>query len=848
MLYRHFVLHMPKKTLLLMLAAGVFFLFQAGHFFLDASSDSLMLENDPELIIYREIAARYESSSLMVLTFTPHDSEIFTTNGLKRLRRLREEIKSAPHVDSVITLLDVPLFRNPPVPLAKVSDNIRTLDDPETDIVMAKSELLASEAYKQQLISNDGKTALLAIMVASSPELEEVRDRRTQCQLAIDKGIDVQKNRAEYNSLTPRLRELQKNSNNNIRAMISGLRAIVKPWQSEGTLYLGGGLMVSDDMLSFIRSDLKIFGIAVFIAIALILTYLFRSLRWVLAAVLCCAYSTIVMVGILGLFEWPVTVISSNFISLLLIMNMSLVIHLVVQYRELAGLHPDMCLADLVSETVARKWTPSLFTTLTTIAGFGSLVLCDIKPVKDFGLMMSLALVVSIMTSFVLFPSLLMLFKKEDPGKTRAVASSLIRQAAFVAEKRGRWIWLSTLLVVVFVVFGIARLTVENSFVNHFKKSSEIYRGMVFIDRQLGGTTPLDILINLPVEKSTAQPPQQKLSAGEKDEFDEFEEFDNASTSAQYWYTPAKLEVLRKAHAIVESQPEVGKVWSFATLARVMDMLNEGVPLDAFDLAIMAGKLPDYARKLLVDPYVSVTNNQFLITARVFDSSPELRRDAFLKRLTKELNDGLGLPQGSVVVNGTLVLYNSVLQSLFQSQILTLGVVFVILLFMFIVLFRSLKLALIALFPNLISALMVLGLLGALGIPLDIMTITIASISIGIAVDDTIHYIVRFREEFEVCGCYLQSLRASHRGVGCAMYYTSVTIVCGFMLLVFSNFVPSILFGVLSSAAMVVALFGALTLLPRLLLTFKPFGPERNRDGVAHSVARCEKARGEVET
>ncbi len=827
-LYRHAVIRLPKVTLLIMLLAGAFFLVQSRHFFLDASSDSLMLERDPALIQYREIAARYESGSLLVVTFTPHDGELFTENGLQRLRRLREEVKRVPFVDGVVTLLDVPLFRNPPVSIAKVVDHIRTLDDPGTDIAMAQQELLESEAYKQQLISADGRTALLAIQVAPEPELDQVHRVRSNCQLAMDQGIDLKQNRKVYEALTPRLRELQKISNKNTHAMITGLRKTVKPWQREGTLFIGGGLMVGDDMLTFIRSDLKIFGMAIFACIALLLTYFFRSLRWVLAAVLCCAYSTVVMVGLLGMCRWPVTVISSNFISLLLIMNMSLVIHLVVQYRELAGLHPDLGLGDLISETVAHKWTPSLFTTLTTIAGFSSLVLCDIKPVKDFGLMMSLALVVSMVTSFILFPALLMLFNKEERGTSREIGRSIIRLAASVAETRGTFIWIITLVIMGFVGFGMCRLTVENSFVSHLRKRSEIYRGMVFIDRQLGGTTPLDVVITLPEETRSAPAAHGNLSAEEQDEFDAFDEFDSAPSSAQYWYTPAKLDVLRKAHAIIEAQPETGKVWSFATLVRVTDMLNEGVPLDAFELAIMAGKLPEYARDLLVKPYVSVEHNQFLLTARIFDSSPDLRRNAFIKRLTKQLNDELGLPPGSIIVNGTVVLYNGVLQSLFRSQILTLGVVLVVLLLMFMALFRSFKLAAIALFPNAISALMVLGLLGALGIPLDIMTITIASISIGIAVDDTIHYIHRFGEEFKLCGRYVQSMRATHQGVGRAMFYTSVTIVCGFMLLVFSNFVPSILFGILTSAAMVVALFGALTLLPRLIITFKPFGLERD--------------------
>jgi hypothetical protein len=442
-------------------------------------------------------------------------------------------------------------------------------------------------------------------------------------------------------------------------------------------------------------------------------------------------------------------------------------------------------------------------------------------------MMMTVALVVSMVVSFILFPSLMMLFKKETDDSGREVGHSVTAWAASLAEHGGGRIIFCALLVVAFIIFGMSRLTVENSFVNHFKRSSGIYQGMVFIDEQLGGTTPLDVVISLADDTEAKAAVIPKDDAGEADDFSEFDEFDKAGSSQQYWYTPAKLEVVRKAHAIIENQPEVGKVWSFATLLRVTDMLNEGQPLDAFDLAIMASKLPPYASEILVDPFVSLKDNQFRINARVFDSNPSLRRAPFLKRLEKDLNDALGLPPGAVVVNGTLVLYNSVLQSLFRSQILTLGVVFVVLLLMFMILFRSLKLALIALFPNFISALMVLGILGAFKIPLDIMTITIASISIGIAVDDTIHYIHRFGEEFKASGNYLESMRASHKGVGSAMYYTSVTIVFGFMLLVFSNFVPSILFGVLSSVAMVVALLGALTLLPHLLITFKPFGPEK---------------------
>ncbi len=826
--YRRAVISDHKKTLIVMLLIGAFFLVQSRHFFLDASSDSLMLENDPELIQYREIYARYGTgSSLLALTFTPHDGEIFTEKGLQRLRSIREELQKLPHIQNVVTLLDVPLFRNPPVPIAQVTDNVRTLDDPDVDIGMAEKELLKSEAYKQQLISVDGKTALMAVYVEPYAELEKIRDQRTAYQIAMDKGIDVKENRAAYKALTPHLRVLQKLNNQDVNAMLRELRLTVGRYKGVGDIRIGGELMIASDMLNYIRSDLKVFGVSIFVCIVLVLTYFFKSKRWVLSAVICCAYSTVVMIGLMGFMQWPVTVISSNFISLLLIMNMSMVIHLIVQYRELSHLYPNMKVEKLVRRTVEYKWVPSLFTTLTTIAGFSSLVLCDIKPVKDFGVMMSLALVVALSVSFILFPSLLMLFKKEVHDSGRIVGGSVTAWAASMAEKRGGIIFCGTVLTIVFILFGMSRLTVENSFVDHFKKNSEIYQGMVFIDEQLGGTTPLDVVITLTDGEGTTAAAVSETTEKESDEFDEFAEFDDVGSSEQYWYTPAKLAVVRKAHEIVEKQPEVGKVWSLATLLRVTDMLNDGVPLDAFDLAIMTSKLPDYARDILVDPFVSLKANQFRVNARIFDSNQELQRAPFLKRLTKDLHDGLDLPPGSIVVNGSLVLYNSVLQSLFKSQILTLGVVFVVLLLMFIILFRSLKLALIALFPNLISALMVLGILGAFKIPLDIMTITIASISIGIAVDDTIHYIHRFRTEFNACGNYLESMRASHRGVGSAMYYTSVTIILGFVLLVFSNFVPSILFGVLSGVAMVVALAGALTLLPKLILTFKPFGPER---------------------
>ena len=833
-IYQYSVVQSPRVSLLIMAFIALFFGMQSKNFFLDASSDSLMLENDPALVEYRKIYARYGSEdSLIAVTFTPNDGEIFTPAGLQRLRAFREALKKTTGVSRVVTLLDVPLFRSPPVPMSQLIDNVRTLDDPNTDVRLAREELLSSEAYKQQLISEDGKSVLTAVFLEKNMELERIRDQRLSYRLAIDRGDHVKENRAAYDALTPSLRLFQKQANQSVHRSLTDLRQRLEPFREAADIRIGGGLMVGDDMLTYVRHDLKVFGVAIFACVVLILSYFFRRMRWVIAAVICCAYSTVVMIGLLGLFEWPVTIISSNVVSLLLIMNMSLVIHLVVQYRELADADESASAADLILRTVEHKWTPALFTTLTTIAGFSSLLLCDIKPVQDFGLMMSLALMVSLVVSFVLFPAILMLFKKEKKTPKVQFGRTVIDRTGDWAEHHGGVIAVCTIILIALIVFGATRLTVENSFINYFRKNSDIHQGMLFIDEKLGGTTPVDVIITLPGDEP-APAEEAVVADSDFDEFDDFDEFEESGDADQYWYTESKLDVVRAAHRIIEEQPEVGKVWSLATFLRTTDMLNNGKPLDTFELGVISQKLPDYASELLVNPYLSVEENQFRINARIFDSMPTLRRAKFLKRLEAELNEQLDLPAGSIVVNGMMVLYNSVLQSLFQSQILTLGVVFLVLTIMFMILFRSLKLALIAIFPNFISALTVLGVLGLLKIPLDIMTITIASISIGIAVDDTIHYIHRFREEFKQCGNYHLSMRRTHHGVGVAMFYTSITIIVGFMLLVFSNFVPSILFGVLSSVAMFVALLGALTLLPRLLFVFKPFGEEGQKETTAN--------------
>ncbi|MBW2192817.1 MAG: MMPL family transporter, partial [Deltaproteobacteria bacterium] len=525
-------------------------------------------------------------------------------------------------------------------------------------------------------------------------------------------------------------------------------------------------------------------------------------------------------------FSWEVTVISSNFISLQLIITMAITIHLIVRYRELHAKNPETGHRKLILDAVSSMWKPCLYAALTTIAGFGSLLLCDILPVITFGWMMSAGIAVSLILTFLLFPALLMLMKKGVPPPPYSSNVSLTSVLARFTQTHGVLILLISGIVLIFSGIGISRLMVENSFIDYFKKTTEIYQGMKVIDQNLGGTTPLDVIVEMD-KPITSEPAAAAGNASEgNDVFDEFDEFDKVENDEKYWFTTDKVKKIKNIHDYLAGLPETGKVLSLATMIKIAEKLNDNMPLDNFKLALLYSEIPDNFRHIVLNPYVSVEHNQVRFSVRVRDSEKSLKRDRLLKKIRGDLTGKLGLKAEHVNVTGMLVLYNNMLQSLFSSQVRTLGAVVLVLMFMFLILFRSLKIALIAIFPNLFSIGVVLGVMGWLNIPLDMMTITIAAISVGIAVDDTIHYIHRFKYEFAVDRNYVKTVHRCHGSIGHAMTYTSVTIIIGFSILVLSNFIPSIYFGLLTGLAMLIALIAALTLLPELLVVFKPFGPE----------------------
>ena len=806
--------------------------YQAKDFNIDASADTLLLENDKDLRYAREISRRYGIHDFLLISYTPRKGDLLDADNLKTVARLRDDLKKINQVASVMTLLDVPLLESPPVSYKDISGNIPNLESPSIDKKLARIELRDSVFYRDLLVSRDMKTTALIVNLKTDSVYDKLLAQRNEYMDKKALGSLTLTEAAQLKAVKNKMRAQKLHMNTIQHRNIKAIRTIIEQNRSLADIFLGGVSMIRDDMITIIKNELKLFGAGVFILLVVMLGIIFRRVRWIVLPMLCCFLSVIAMIGVLSYFEWDVTVISSNFISLQLIITLAIAVHLIVRFREYQNALPQADMRTLVKKTVHSKFIPCLYAVLTTIAGFSSLVFCDIKPVIHFGWMMSAGILLSLALTFVLFPACLMLLKKDEPpSRVKSFNFSFTDVLARFTQSHGLAIIIATILFSILIIAGVTRLRVENSFIDYFKKSTEIYQGMKVIDLKLGGTTPLDVIVRF--ESSDAeQEPEEVIYEDEEDAefYAELDAEDEAEDENKYWFTDDRMKVVENVHDYLEGLPETGKVLSLGTLLKIARKLNHGKSLDSFELAVLYTKLPDDYKNQILMPFVSFDNNEARFTVRIKDSMKSLQRDPLLKQIQHDLAHKLNLKNDRVRLAGAMILYNNMLQSLFDSQIKTLGVVALALSVMFLVLFRSFKLSLIALFPNLFSAGAVLGVMGWMDIPLDMMTVTIAAISIGIAVDNTIHYIHRFQEEFPTDSDYCQTLQRCHASIGHAMYYTSITIIIGFSILALSDFRPTLYFGLFTGLAMFIAMIASLTLLPQLLVMVKPFGADRASD------------------
>ena len=811
----------PFITILVILTFLGFFSYNIQYFELDASSDSLLLEDDEDLRYYRNIKARYGDDEFLVVTISPKN-DLFDEDTIDLLSNLKKDLSKLDQIESVVSILDVPLLKSPPKSLAEIADSAPTFLSPETDRKLAKIELTTSNLYRNLIISEDAKTTAMLLNIRLNVELETLINKRDALRAKrLDSDLSATELR-ELDRLTSEVKSLRKDERNETAMMVSDVRNVLNQYKSSAEIFLGGVPMITVDMIDYIQNDIQLFGLLILMFLVIALLAIFKNPQWMIISMVCCLIGLLIMTGVLGYMSWPVTVVSANFVALLLIFSLSITVHLTVRYRELVKLFPEKNHSSLIVMTMRDKLEPCLFTTITTMVGFGSLLMAGIRPVIDFGWMMLISMGVIFILVFNLFPALLSLFSKIDhqvkEDKTHMLTNAF---ANLVIQKPSQILILFTIVFAI-SISGITKLTAENQFIKAFKEDTEIFQGLSVIDSQLGGTTPLDIIIEADPDFFNAEDDENII---EDDFFDEafFEdddgEYDIGGDS--YWYNSYRLKTIEAVHDYLESLNEAGKVISFDTTMDVLQTLNDGDEMDTFFLSVLYKKVPDDVKEALFDPYLSEDGNQLRISFRVYESYPDLQRGELLKKIKRDLTSELGLKESQVKLTGMLVLYNNVLESLITSQILTIGFVFAAIMIMFLFLFRSIKFAVIAVIPSIIASSSVLGLMGLMNIPLDIMTITIAAICIGIGVDHSIHYVHRFREEILDSSHTDVAIKNAHNSTGQAIYYTSVIIILGFSILAFSNFIPTIYFGLFTAFAMLLALFANLTLLPVLLMKLR---------------------------
>jgi predicted RND superfamily exporter protein len=781
----------------LLFAAGmVFFGYNLRNFRMDASSESLVLENDSDLKYYEATRELFGTDDYIILAITA-DTNAVSPDVLQKIEEISSELEKLPSVEAVNSILTVPLFQSPKVSLFEMGSRYKTLLMEGCDRGLAFKELTTSPLWRNNLISTDGKTTSIVLTLKPDPDYQRLgqeryrlRRKRAEGTLTGIEAEALERISREYNTRHAEISARR-------RADVTHIRAILAKYRSPGFDIVQSGLpMIVADMVSYIERDIWVFGIAVVLFLGGVLGYVFRSPRWVVLPLITCIIPVIYMMGYLGLTGWETTVVTANFSSLLLIVSMQNSIYLVVRFREIHARFPELDKREILFRAVRQISVPCFYTSATQVAGFATLVISGIRPIIDFGILMAIGLGFAYFVNFTFFPAAILFFPKGSPPPSHLATldrSPVAFMAAFTERNRGI-ISVVAPMVLLASAIGMTKLQVENRFIDYFRKGTPISQGLTRIDNRLGGTTSLEVVLD--------------------------------GKAKDYWLEPENLATLRSIHQHLERMPNVGKVSSLHTLIDILTTVNDGTPPNRFVLNMARASLSEKMQQAYMTPYVTKDFSQARVFVRIRESSPTLNRDAMLQDLNRYLRDELKLPEDRARVTGIFVLYNNLLKSLFDSQIKTLGLVFLVIYIMLVMLFRSVYLAFIAIVPAVLPVFLILGTMGWLGISLDMMTIMIASVTCGIAVDNMIQYTFRYRSEYYADRNYTAAMFRSHNSIGVAILYASLTIIAGFGILALSNFIPTIYFGVFTSMAMSAGFLGSLTLLPMLLTWLKPFGRE----------------------
>ncbi len=758
--------------------------FYIKDFRIDASSDSLVSQGDEDFKYFSYYQDLFPTKNSLVIAIKSNDK--VDKLLLTEIEKISKKLSVLPEVYSVFNINKAPiLLLNETNLLDLANNNYETIIDTNLAIKDVLNEFAKSPIYSDQIINENKNITSIVIFLNENNKALDLKENKN---LYLSQG--------KYYSIKT---EIDKERNE----LIKKIRNIINNSNKDFTYYLGGVEMISSDVISYVKNDILTFSLIVLLIIILILFIIFRRIKWVFAILFTSISAVYLSIGLAGFINFEITAVSANFLSLMFVLSISMNVHIMNNYLQ----------RDIkIIENFRMMFWPCFYTFLTTIVAFVSLVISDIKPVIDFGIIMIIALLIVLISSFVILPLIISFFSKEE--KSYSLNLSFLKSFYPFAYKNSKYILGLNILIFFISLYGITNLNVENSFIKYFKKNTEIYKGMYLIDNELGGTTPLDIILKF---KNDDQIIDTKIKAEEEDDLeieDDFFSDDLFGEENNIWFSNEKIETIKSVHQYLEDRIEIGKVTSIYSLIDTANQINKS-DLSMFELSVLYNEIPIDYKTDLIDPYLNVEKNMIKISTRVKDSKDIKRNDLINDINSFLLNEFDNLEEFKV--NGLLVLYNNMLKSLFSSQIKSLGFVILAIFIMFVILFRSLKLSIIGIIPNIFASTFILGLIGLLKIPLDIMTITIAAISIGIAVDNTIHYIYRYKENLKLGKNHSEMIEKTHLTVGNAVLITSIAITAGFLTLCLSNFVPTVYFGLFTSLAMIFAMIGVLITLPSIL-------------------------------
>lgn len=760
----------------------------ATRFEIDASADTLLMKNNKHYIQTQLANQRYSPEEFILIAYKPGERSIFSTEVLERVDEISQKIEKIERVETVRNITNVPIFMG--LNSFKVNIDQEALSwKKQRYSAQELKRFLSKHPLYEGLLINEAHTALsMQVVFKANAEIDNLQNKIVSIQELLLNNELSKEQEQELSDLKEEKERINKTLDQQRHEEIKKIRAIVKQYSSSGEFYLGGNNLLAFQLIQIIKNDLLVFGLVISLIVSILLYYLFRHLRWVLMPMAGCAMSVVMTLGILAVFGLKVTVISANVIALQIILTLAVIIHLIVRYQELLQKDANRSHQSLVISALKDKARPSFYAGLTTSIGFGSLIFSGVQPVISFGWMMVIAMVITLAVSLIFFPAaLLAATNKTTPLTQHTLLARGMNACANVVLRQPKVVVITCLVVSVVGLVGSFRLTAENSFLDYFSDSTDVYRELSFIDKEFGGSTPFDILYTIPAEQKR---PDLLLSA-------------------------SAIETIEAIQNTLAQKQAIGNITSLVDFTRIAHAVS-GKPLTEYELTALYKGLDEGLRQDIFGAYFSEQGPQVRISSRIQDTTEGLNRSQLIEEIKYDLQ-ALGIKEENYTLTNLFVLYEDILSRLVNSQFVTLGIVYIAMTLVLMLIFRSLRIALIALIPNAITTVAVLGAMGLIGIPLDLMTITITSVAMGISVDDTIHYIHRYQEESKISNADSDAITRTHLSVGYALVYTTMIIVIGFMALVFSDFVPSILFGVLTGLAMVVALLTDITLLPVML-------------------------------